>query len=306
MSGQSILEALKKRPLLGDGGMGTQLMQAGLKAGDCGEIWNLQQPGKVVAVQRAYVESGSDCLITNTFGACSLSLKRHGYDSNVAEINKAAVKIAREAFGDKPGYVIGDVGPFGGMMEPYGDTTEEEVRETITEQVGALVDAGADAIIIETQTSLEELGIGIKAAIGAGAPCVIGSLAYDLMSDGETHRTMMGVSPEMAAAFMEKAGANIIALNCGTGMDMRQAVKLITAYKAVSDLPCMAQPNAGNPEMVDGKVVYREDPVSMAAGVIPLLDAGANIVGGCCGSTPDHIAAFRKEMDRFISWGRAD
>lgn len=302
MAGQNLLDVIRERPLLGDGGMGTQLMEAGLKQGACGDIWNLKEPDKVLAIQRSYVEAGSDCLITNTFGGCSLSLKRHGFDSDVVKINRAAVKIARQAFGDKPGFVIGDVGPFGGMMEPYGDTEESEVREAFREQIGALVDAGADAIIIETQTALEELGVGIEVAQEAGAPCIIGSLAYDLMNDGESHRTMMGVSPTLAVEFMQERGVDIVALNCGTGMDMRQAVKVISEYREATDLPCMAQPNAGNPQLIDGQVVYREDPVSMAAGVIPLLDAGANIVGACCGSTPAHIAAFRTEMDLYISW----
>jgi 5-methyltetrahydrofolate--homocysteine methyltransferase len=301
MSRETLLEAIKERPLLGDGGMGTQLIGVGLKPGGCGESWNLEAPEKIVAIQRKYVDAGSDCLITNTFGGCGMMLKRHGHDGNVAEINKAAVQIAREAFGDKAGYVLGDVGPFGGIMEPYGLDSEDDVRATITEQVNALVEAGADAIIVETQTALEELGIGIEAALEAGAPCVIGSLAYDLTADGQSHRTMMGVSPEAAAEFLQEKGAHIVALNCGSGMDMREAAKVISLYRKSCDLPCMAQPNAGKPELVDGAVVYREDAASMASGVIPLLDAGANIVGGCCGSTPEHIAAFRVEMDRWIA-----
>src|SRR3954469_3347584 len=173
---KQLLDAIKERPLLGDGAMGTQLMLAGLEQGNCGEAWNLTHPERVLAIQRRYAEAGSDCLLTNTFGGSRIMLRRHGNAEKGAEINQAAVEIAREAFGGRPGFVIGDIGPFGGLMEPYGDFTEAEVRAAFSEQAQALVDAGADAIIVETQTSLEELGLALEAAKRAGAPCVIGSM----------------------------------------------------------------------------------------------------------------------------------
>jgi 5-methyltetrahydrofolate--homocysteine methyltransferase len=246
----------------------------------------------------AYVEAGSDCLITNTFGGSRIMLNRHSHADDVAGINAAAVRIAREAFGDRDGYVLGDIGPFGGLMEPYGDFTEAQVREAFGEQAQALVDAGADAIIIETQTSLEELRLGLTAAKEAGAACVIGSMAYDVTLDGSTFRTMMGVDPERAAAFMEEHGADIVALNCGTGMDMERARQAVMRYQRTTTLPIMAQPNAGQPKLIAMKVVYDETPEQMVKGVVPLLEIGTNIIGGCCGSTPDHIRAFREVMDR--------
>ena len=226
-------------------------------------------------------------------------LNRHGSAGQAAEINRAAVDIARQAFGEKAGYVIGDIGPFGGLMEPYGDFTEDEVRLAFEEQAQALVDAGADAIIIETQTSLEELLLGIQAARQAGAPCVIGSMAYDVTLDGSTFRTMMGIDPERAAGFMQEHGADILALNCGTGMDMQRAREAVTRYRRVSPLPVMVQPNAGLPKLIEMKVVYDEAPEQMVAGVAPLLEAGANIVGACCGSNPAHIRAFRAAVDSY-------
>jgi 5-methyltetrahydrofolate--homocysteine methyltransferase len=297
-----LLEAIKERPLLGDGAMGTQLMIAGLEQGACGEEWNLTHPEKVLGIQRRYAEAGSDCILTNTFGGSRIMLNRHGNADNVTAINAAAVAIARQAFEavGRDGYVIGDVGPFGGLMEPYGDFTEDQVRAAFTEQAKALVDAGADAVIIETQTSLEELAIGIDAAREAGAPCVIGSMAYDVTLDGETFRTMMGVDPERAAEFMVERGAHVVALNCGTGMDMQRAREAVRRYKTTTALPVMAQPNAGQPKLVNMKIHYDETPEQMVAGVVPLLEAGANIVGGCCGSTPDHIRAFRKAMDEYL------
>ena len=298
---KSLLDTLKERRLLGDGGMGTQLMQAGLEQGSCGEAWNLSHPERILKIQNAYVEAGSDCIITNTFGGCSIMLSRHDQGNNTAAINKAAVEIAREAFGDKEGFVLGDIGPFGGIMEPYGDTKEEDVRASFNEQAKALVDGGADAIIIETQTGLEELGLAIEAAQEAGAPCIIASLAYDVTHDGSTFRTMMGIDPEAAAAFIQEKGAHVAGMNCGTGMNVPRAKEAIERYKAACDLPLMAQPNAGLPKLIDLKVVYDETPEEMVKGLVPLLDAGANIVGACCGSAPDHIRAFRKVMDEYQS-----
>lgn len=297
----SLLDAIKQRPLLGDGAMGTQLMLAGLEQGNCGEAWNLTHPDRVLAIQRRYAEAGSDCILTNTFGGSRIMLNRHGQKDNAAEINQAAVRITREAFGDRAGYVIGDMGPFGGLLEPYGDFTEAQVAAAFAEQAQALVDAGADAIIIETQTSLEELTLGIRAAREAGAPCVIGSMAYDVTLDGSTFRTMMGIDPEQAAERMAELGADVVALNCGTGMDMNRAREAVMRYRAVTELPIMAQPNAGLPKLVQMKVVYDETPEDMVEGVVPLLAAGANIVGGCCGSTPDHIRAFRRALDDYIA-----
>jgi 5-methyltetrahydrofolate--homocysteine methyltransferase len=292
--------AVRERPLLGDGAMGTQLMLAGLEQGNCGEAWNLTHPERVLAIQRRYVEAGSDCLLTNTFGGSRIMLNRHGDADKVIAINAAAVRIAREAFGGGDGYVIGDIGPFGGLMEPYGDFTEDQVRDAFDEQAQALVDAGADAIIVETQTSLEELALGLEAARKAGAASVIGSMAYDVTLDGSTFRTMMGVDPERAATFMEERGAHIVALNCGTGMDMERAREAVSRYKQTTALPLMAQPNAGQPTLVNMKVVYDETPEQMVRGVVPLLDAGAGIIGGCCGSTPDHIRAFRQALDAHL------
>ena len=293
-----LLEALKTRTLLGDGAMGTQLQLAGLEPGGCGEAWNVDHPDRVLEIQRRYVEAGSDCLITNTFGGCSIMLDRHENGHRVSEINAAGARIAREAFGDREGYVIGDIGPFGGLLEPYGEIAESTVREAFRQQADALVEAGVDAVIIETQTSYEELGIGVEEAKAAGAPCVIGSMAYDVTQDRSEIRTMMGISPEEAAQFMVDADVDIVAVNCGAGVDVGWAAKAVAAYRKISDRPTMAQPNAGIPELIDMQVVYRQTPEDMGSELPELLSAGANIVGGCCGSTPDHIRYFRQLLDQ--------
>jgi 5-methyltetrahydrofolate--homocysteine methyltransferase len=302
---ERLQDVIRSRPLLGDGAMGTQLMLAGLEQGNCGEAWNLTHPERVLGIQRRYAEAGSDCILTNTFGGSRIMLNRHGNADRVMAINQAGVAIARQAFGGRAGYVIGDVGPFGGLMEPYGDFTEDQVLAAFEEQARVLVEAGADAILIETQTSLEELTLGIQAARQAGAACVIGSMAYDVTLDGSNFRTMMGIDPERAARCMQEHGADVVALNCGTGMDMERARQAVVRYKSVSDLPVMAQPNAGQPKLVEMKVIYDETPQQMARGVPPLLEAGVNILGACCGSSPDHIRAFRRAMDEFLTGSHA-
>lgn len=292
-------EAVLERRLVCDGAMGTQLMLAGLEQGNCGEMWNVTHPERVLAIQRRYVEAGADCLITNTFGGSPLMLKRHGHAENLREINHGGVRIARQAFGERSGYVLGDIGPLGAILEPYGDLSEADARAALDQQAAALVEAGVDAIIIETQTSLEELGLAIDAAKAAGAPCIIGSLAYDLSADGTFYKTMMGVAPEQAAEFVEARGAHIIALNCGTGMDMPGAAKVVRLYRESCKLPVMVQPNAGLPVLENLKAVYKQPPEETARAVPDVLAAGANIVGSCCGSTPEHTRAIHAAVEQF-------
>ncbi len=296
---KTLIETLGEKRLVCDGAMGTQLMLAGLEQGASGETWNLTHPDRVLAIQRRYVEAGTDCLITNTFGANRLILERHKHAGDLAAINQAAARIAREAFGEKPGFVLGDIGPVGGMLEPYGDLTVEDVRAALLEQAKALVAGGVDAIILETQTALEEIRLGIEAAKEAGAPCIIASFAYDRSMDGTFFRTMMGVSPEQAAQFVQEAGADVVALNCGTGMDMEAAATIVPKYKSASRLFTMAQPNAGLPVLENLKAVYRQSPADMVAKLPALLAAGVNIIGSCCGSTPEHTRAIRAVVDEF-------
>ncbi len=299
MNGANLKQALLKRRLVCDGAMGTQLMLAGLEPGSCGELWNLTHPDRVLAIQSRYAAAGADCVITNTFGGNRFILGGHHLGEDVVEINRAAAKIARQAFGGKEGYVLGDVGPVGGMLEPYGDLEAEDVRAALAEQAQALVDGGVDAIILETQTSLEELGLGIEGAKAAGAPFIIASLAYDRSRDGTFFKTMMGVSPEQAAHFAQEEGADAVALNCGTGVDMEAAAKIVRLYRASSNLFTMAQPNAGLPVLENGKAVYKQTPEQMVQALPEVLAAGANIIGSCCGSTPEHTRAIRAMVDRF-------
>lgn len=277
--------------------MGTQLMAAGLEQGGCGEMWNLNHPDRVLAIQRRYAEAGADCIITNTFGASRLMLRRHGSEASVSQVNQAGARITRQAFGGRPGFVLGDVGPLGGLLEPYGDITLDQAQSALEEQCAALVAGGVDAIIIETQTGLEELGLAIDAAKKAGAPSIIASLAYDLSMDRTFYKTMMGISPEQAAEFVEERGANIAALNCGTGMDMAGAAMVARLYREHCSLPIMVQPNAGLPVLENLKAVYKQTPEDMAKDVSQVIDAGVAIIGSCCGSTPEHTRAIRRVVD---------
>ena len=279
--------------------MGTQLSLAGLEPDACGEAWNLSHPERVLAIQRRYAEAGADCIITNTFGASRFLLRLHGHETDLVEINRAGARIAREAFGPRPGFVLGDIGPLGVLLEPYGDLPLAAAQSALEEQAAALCQAGVDAIIIETQTALEELGLAIDAAKAAGANCIIGSLAYDRSRDGTFYKTMFGVSPEQAAEFVAERGAHIVALNCGTGMDMAAAARVARIYREHCALPIMVQPNAGQPVLENLTAVYRQLPSDMAREVPAALQAGVSIVGSCCGSTPEHTREIRRMVDLF-------
>ena len=299
MNDSRLKRALQKRRLVCDGAMGTQLMLAGLEQGSCGEMWNLTHPERVLAIQSRYAAAGADCITTNSFGGNRFLLLRHHHAEDLMEINHAAAKIARQAFGGKEGCVLGDVGPVGGLLEPYGDLKVDDVRAALAEQAQALMESGVDAIILETQTSLEELGLGIEGAKAAGAPFIIASLAYNRSADGTFFKTMMGISPEQAAEFAQEQGADMVALNCGAGLDMAAAAKIVRLYWSSSRLFTMAQPNAGLPVLENSKAVYKQTPEQMAQALPEVLEAGANIIGSCCGSTPEHTRAIRVIVDRF-------
>jgi 5-methyltetrahydrofolate--homocysteine methyltransferase len=289
-----LLQAIRAdAPLVGDGAMGTELQKAGLEPGGCGDEWNLLHPGRVLAIQRAYVDAGSQCLITNTFGSNRFVLGRYDLQEKVREIARAGARIAREAMAEK-GWVLGDVGPCGGFLEPLGEITEEELAASMREQIGGLLEGGVDAIILETITALDELQLGIRIACELGAPCVIASVAYDKMKDG-SYRTMMGVTPAQAAEAAR--AADVLAANCGTGLKPREFLAIARQYRAVSDKPIMLQPNAGQPQLVGTEVVYPVSPREIARDLIALA-AEAQIVGACCGSSPAHIAEFARWLRR--------
>ena len=293
------LNAVKNRVLLADGAMGTQLIEAGLVVGGCGAEWNLTQPKQVRTIQSAYVASGSDLLLTNTFGGSPFALARHGLAGQAYQINLAAARIARDCIGSE-GYVLGDVGPFGGFLTPLGNTSRHQLEAAASIQVSGLLDGGADAIIVETMTALDELATVVQAARRCRRDVpVIGSLTFDRLVDGG-FRTMTGVDVEHAVDFMVQLDIDILGCNCGTGLHIGDYANLVEQYRRFSDRPIMVQPNAGQPRLDRGHIVYDESAEMMAAGVPALIATGASIVGGCCGTGPGHIQLFRRHIDAAV------
>jgi 5-methyltetrahydrofolate--homocysteine methyltransferase len=286
---QNLAEACKQTPLTCDGAMGTQLIQRGMKTGECGMCWNAGRPADIVAVHQAYRDAGCRLITTNSFGGSRSMLDRHGLGEKVAEWNRLAAKLAADAAGPD-GWVIGDVGPFGDFLEPMGDTTVEELEEIFREQITALVEGGADAILVETMSDPGELSAGIRAAKAVTDLPVIGTYAFQ-KSMGE-FRTMMGttVADAIHAAF--NAGADIAGANCGTDLSLDDYLVLAEQIVAAAGgRATILQPNAGAPKMIDGGIRYDATPQDMAELAGKLRDIGISIVGGCCGTTPEHLAA---------------
>jgi 5-methyltetrahydrofolate--homocysteine methyltransferase len=275
--------------VVGDGAMGTELQRAGLAIGECGERWVLDHPDRLQGIHAAYIAAGSQAVITNTFGANRWVLGRYGFDAHVETVNRQAASVARRAAGTRV-TVLGDIGPFGGFLTPLGDVGFAELEAEFSRQARALLEGGADGIIIETMSAIDEVVAAIRAARSAGAPFVIASLAFDRLPNGAI-RTMMGVSPEQAAHVVSSEGADVIGANCGTRMTSGDFVDVVAAFAASVGLPIMIQANAGSPELVEGRAVYRLEPGAFADGMASVVAAGARIVGGCCGTTPAHIAA---------------
>ena len=245
-------------------------------------------------IAESYLHAGSDIIETNSFGGSSFKLSLYGLEERVTELNRAAAAISREAAG-KEKHVAGSIGPTGKMLI-MGDVTEEELYDAFREQAVALEAGGADIIIIETMSAIDEAALAVRAARENTKCTVIITMTFSKDPDGEFH-TMMGVSPEEMVISMKEAGAHIVGSNCGNGIeDMIGIVKAIRA--ADSTIPVMIQANAGIPELIDGKTVFRESPEMMASFIPELIKAGANIIGGCCGTTPEHIRAIGRVLGR--------
>jgi methionine synthase I (cobalamin-dependent) len=273
-------------PAITDGAWGTQLQARGLPVGDFPDLWNLRHPEKVTEVAAAYVQAGSQIILTNTFGANRLRLAENGAADQAREINRAGVAISMQAAAAKA-KVFASIGPTGKMLVA-GEITEEELQEVFSEQAQAIADAGADAIVVETMADLAEAQIAVRAAKATGLP-VVGCMVFDSGKDKD--RTLMGVTPELAAKGLSEAGADVIGANCGQGV--AGFVAICRRLRAATDLPVWIKANAGLPEMVDGKTVYRTTPAEFAGFRAELVKSGANFLGGCCGTSPDFIRALR-------------
>lgn len=290
-------EAVLKRagPVVADGAMGTMLFEAGLQFGDPPEAWNLEHPDRVQAIHRAYLDAGSQIILTNTFGGNRFRLGMHNLQAKVPELNRAAVEIAREAAREAGGraVVAGDIGPSGGILLPVGEMQFVEAVAGFAEQAAALVAGGADVIWIETMSDLEEVRAAIEGVRQASPRLpIIASMTFDTRG-----HTMMGVTPEEAVRALSGWGAAAVGGNCGNGPDEILAV-VQKMRAAAPGVVLVAKANAGLPELQNGRAVYRAGPKVMADYALAVSAAGAHIVGACCGSTPDHVRAMAEALGR--------
>lgn len=280
----NLLELVELRPVLGDGAMGTMLLERGLKVGACPEVWNLEQPEVVAGVHKAYVDVGCDFIETNTFGANPIKLARFGLEDRLNDIIKAGIDLARKAAGDAC-LVAASVGPTGALLQPYGDTPREKVADAFRATAQIMAEAGVDFFIVETMSDLEEAKLAIGAIREFSDKPVVATMTFTRGPKG--FRTVMGATPQQCAVALAEAGAHILGTNCCAGP--KEAAEIIAEMGEASRCPLIAQPNAGIPKLEAGKTTYPESPESFAAGIEEVLARGAMIVGGCCGTTPQHI-----------------
>ena len=291
----NILEKIKtNKILLSDGAWGTFLQAKGMQPGDCPELWNINHRKEVLDIAESYIKAGSDIIETNSFGGSIHKLSLYGLTDRVFELNEAAAAISREAAGSNK-HVGGSIGPTG-KMTLMGDITENELYDSFAEQAVALEKGGADLLIIETMTAVDEASLAVRAA-RENTQCIVAlTMTFSKTPKGE-FRTIMGATISDMVFIMKSEGAHIIGSNCGNGIaDMVGITEELRSSDP--DIPILIQANAGNPELVDGKTLFRESPGIMASFVPEIVKAGANIIGGCCGTTPDHIRAIGKALGR--------
>ena len=281
-------QKIRESFLIKDGAMGTLLSAGGRGAGQSLELLNVEEPERVQAAHGAYVEAGADLIETNTFQGSRPALERHGLAGRTPELNRAGATLAREAVGDSI-LVAGSIGPTGKILEPYAEYPERDARDAFAEQAAALAEGGVDLFVVETFSALEEIRLAIAAAAETGLP-VVASMAFDPIG-----RTSFGVTPQQAAEQLGEAGAGAGGANCGT-ISAGEMVDILAAFRSNTKLPLTAQPNAGRPQRAEAGVTFPEQPGPMAEAAERFRELGVAIIGGCCGSTPEHIAAIAARL----------
>ncbi len=285
----SLIDVISKgKILISDGAWGTLLQSKGLQPGECPELWNITHKETIYSIAKSYIEAGSDIILTNSFGGNPTKLKHYNLENRTYELNRAAAEISREAAGDNH-FVLGSIGPTGKFLM-MGEISEEEMFEGFALQVKALKDGGVDALCIETMSDLEEAKIAVRAAKEFSSINVACTFTFEKTLQGD-YRTMMGITPAQMAIQIKEAGADIIGANCGNGFD--QMIEIVKEIRSVDKTtPILVHANAGKPFYKDGQTLFLETPEYMASKLNLLIESGANIIGGCCGTTPEHIAAF--------------
>ncbi len=294
---------LAERPwLLADGATGSNLFDRGLKSGDAPELWNADHPVQVAQLQRAFVHAGADIILTNSFGGTRHRLKLHGAEHRVAELNEKAARISR-AEADAAGrtvLVAGSMGPTGEILEPLGPLGVDEARDAFTEQAAALARGGADILWIETMSSIEETEAAIAGARTTGLP-IVATLSFD--TNG---RTMMGITPAELAGLHRKHHLAACGSNCGTGPSELVACIVNLATASADGAVLVAKANCGIPQFIDGEIRFNGTPELMARYACLAVDAGARIIGGCCGTTPGHLRSMRRALEGHVRGSKPD
>jgi 5-methyltetrahydrofolate--homocysteine methyltransferase len=294
----NLKDKLRKGLFLLDGAMGTQLIGLGIEPGKPSEILNFESPGLVMRIHKSYLDAGADAILTNTFGGNRLTLARHGLEDRVADINSTGAQLARKAAG-KDKYVLGDIGPSGDFLEPLGSLKPDQLRGIFTDQANALIAGGVDGFIVETMGAVDEAVVAVEAIKYSGSSLpVLASMSFD--KRGNDFRTMMGVDVKTAVSLLVAAGADAVGFNCGTTtLDeyVELAKRYFAAAKAVNPkVQVFAEPNAGKPELIGEKAVYKVTPAEFADAAQKIHAAGITIIGGCCGTSPAHIEAVSKKL----------
>ena len=287
---------IEKKVLISDGAWGTELVKKGFGTGECPELLNVDHPDVLHEIAESYVTAGSDIILTNTFGGNPYKLSKYGMEDRLVELNTAGLRISKEAAEGKA-LVFATIGPSGEFLAPLGLATMDEMTEAFSKQVRVFAEEGADGIVIESMTDLGEIICALRAVKNHSDFSVVCSMTFDKGLKG--YATIMGVKPEDAARTLDDEGADVVGTNCGWGIG--EMIDVARIMRPVTGLPLWVKPNAGIPELVKGETVYRHTPKFMAKYIPDLIDIGVSVVGGCCGSTPEHIRKMRETVDALVT-----